>query len=120
MKKALAFILAALMIFALAACGNGARSAVAGTYNGVHSKWVGSDEWDEEEFSVELKADGTGTSNRDGASYDITWDIDGENFTMTETFIGKIEYTGTLKDGELHIYNGEPSDPLTYEYVYKK
>ena len=40
---------------------------------------------------------------------------------MKETFLGmSIDYTGTLKDGELHIYNGEPESDLTYEYVYKK
>ena len=40
---------------------------------------------------------------------------------MTEKFLGMtIDYTGTLKDGELHIYNGDPSSDLTYEYVYKK
>ena len=40
---------------------------------------------------------------------------------MKETFMGiSIDYTGTLKDGELHTYNDEPTDDLTYEYVYAK
>ena len=31
-----------------------------------------------------------------------------------------LSVTGTLKDGELTIFNGDPSSDLTYEYVYKK
>ena len=132
MKKIIALTLIALLAFALCACGGSgggetkaeapADNPAAGTYTGVHSKFVGDTEWSEDEvFSLELKSDGTGTSTRDGASYDVTWKLDGENFSMTETFAGlTIDYTGTLKDGELHTYNGEPTDDFTYEYVYKK
>lgn len=40
---------------------------------------------------------------------------------MSETFIGDpIEYTGTLKDGKLDIFNGNPDDDFSCEYVYEK
>ena len=40
---------------------------------------------------------------------------------MTEKFLGStIDYTGTLKDDKLDIFNGDPDDMWTYEYVYKK
>ena len=123
MKKIIAAALVLVMALSLFACGKGneAMENAAGTYNGVQSKFVGDEEWEECDFVLELKSDGTGTSTRDGTSYEATWEIDGENFKMTETFLGmNIDYTGTLKDGELHIYNGDPGSDLTYEYVFKK
>lgn len=123
MKKIIALAVVLMMVFALASCGNSALKDAAGKYEGVHSKFVGSETWDEDEepFSLDLKADGTATSSREGAEYSATWELEGENFKMTETFLGMtIDYTGTLKDGELHIYNGDPNEELTYEYVYKK
>lgn len=40
---------------------------------------------------------------------------------MTEKFLGiSIEYTGTLADGKLDIFNADPNDDLTCEYVYEK
>ena len=100
-------------------------SEFAGTYTGLYTKLVGDDSEgaknEDEEFSLELKADGTGTHNRDDYSFDVTWSLDGDKFKMTETFIGDpIEYTGTLKDGKLDIFNGDPEDMWTYEYVYEK
>lgn len=147
MKKILALLLALTVVFSLAACGGkdrekksenpgvthsdkdtgkekepgNANAAYAGTYEGVHCKFVGDEEWVEDEpFSLTLNADGTGVHSRDGMEFNVTWTLDGESFTMNETFIGDpIVYTGTLKDGELHLYNNTPEEPLTYEYVYK-
>ena len=130
MKRLTAFLLVFMMILTLAACGkkkdetpktDPAMEEAAGKYEGIHIKLVGADEWQEEEFSIELKADGTGTHNRDNSSYKITWTLDGEKFRMEETFIGDpIVYTGTLVDGVLDIFNGDPDDMWTYEYVYQK
>ena len=130
MKRVLFCALALLLVFSLVACGNGgkddkasAMKDAAGTYQGVYAKWVGDEDPadDEPPFSLELKEDGTGANSRDDMTFDVTWKLDGETFTMEETFIGDpIEYTGTLKDGELHIFNGDPEDALTYEYVYEK
>lgn len=123
MKKIIALAVVLMMVFALASCGNSALKDAAGKYEGVHAKFVGSEDWDDvdEAFSLELKADGTATSSREGMDFSATWELEGENFKMTESFLGlTIDYTGTLKDGELHIYNGDPEDDLTYEYVYKK
>ena len=133
MRKITAFLLIFVMILTLAACGkkdgkeaDGAKidpamAEVAGSYEGVRLKMVGDDALIDEEFSVELKADGTGTSTRDGDTYKMTWTLDGEKFTMKETFAGmSIDYTGTLVDGVLDIFNGDPADSFTYEYVYQK
>lgn len=127
MKKTLKLLLvlvAVVGVFGLTGCGKKKDdlSKYAGTYEGEYSKFVGDaeDAKSTEAFSLELKADGKGVHNRDGASYDVTWSIDGENFKMTEKFLGTIEYNGTLKDGKLVLYNGEATNPFTYQYVYNK
>ena len=122
MKKTIAVVLALVMALMLVACGSSARNDAAGTYKLRQCKFVGTDEWEtDEDFTLELNADGTGTRTTDGSSFELTWDIDGESFTMTETFLAlTTDYTGTLKDGELHIYNGDPTDDLTYEYILAK
>ena len=126
MKKSLNFLFVltlAIMVFTLTGCGKD-LSAYAGNYVGEQSKLVGDTEWqsaEEEPFSIELKDNGKGKFTRDGESFDITWEIDGEKFTMKETYAGiTIEYNGTLKDGKLHIYNGDASNDFTYEYELSK
>lgn len=121
MKKIIAIALIAITLIALVACGDSEMKAVSGTYTGEKCKFVGDSEWQNEEFSIELKADGTGTFNRDDEHFSLTWTLEGEKFTMKETFLGiSNDYTGTLKDGVLDIFNGDPEDDLTYEYVLKK
>lgn len=111
-----------LLTTLLAACAENPLKAASGTYVGKYTKLVGDDTKEEDDpFSVTLKDDGTGTSARKGAVYQITWTLEGEKFTMKETFMGlSIDYTGTLKDGNLDIFNGDPTDIWTYEYVYAK
>lgn len=125
MKRTIVFALAVLMLLTLGACGKKEptpQELAAGTYKLVHSKFAGDSEWQtDESANVVLNADGTGTSTRNDETYKMTWTVEGEKFTMKETFMGiTLDYTGTLKDGELHTYNGDPADPLTYEYVYAK
>lgn len=121
--KLLVALLAVFTVITLTGCGSKTDlSKYAGTYEGEYYKYVGdSEKLTDEEFSVELKSDGTGSSNRNGATYKITWSLDGDKFTMEETFVGDpIEYTGTLKDGKLDIFNGDKNDDFTVEYVYSK
>ena len=138
MKKVLSIVLVAILLFAglfiLTGCGNDSNdsgnakneslSAYAGTYKGEYTKFVGdkdSAKNDKAVFSLELNADGTGTNKRDGEEYKVTWSVEGENFKMSETFMGmSIDYTGTLKNGKLDIFNGDPKNDLTCEYVYSK
>ena len=129
MKKYSKILLVSLLFVSLifiTGCGDKKNDLkeYAGTYEGKYTKIVGdSDEYKnfEEKFSLELKEDGTGKHNRDGESYDVEWDLDGEDFKMKDKFMGAtIEYTGTLKDGKLQIFNGDPKDIWTYEYYYEK
>ncbi|MBQ1679233.1 MAG: hypothetical protein II062_06870 [Oscillospiraceae bacterium] len=129
--KLLALLLCLLLTaLLLAACGsltspaetvNPAVRAAAGTYVGQYTKLVGSETKNEEVFSLTLKEDGTGVHARNDMEFKVTWTLEGESFSMKETFIGDpILYTGTLKDGVLDIVNGDPDTPFTYNYVYKK
>lgn len=124
MKRISLSLVFVILISALfASCGNNAEiSAASGTWKGVYTKFVGDETKNtNEQFSLELKADGTGTHARNDAEYQIEWSLEGESFKMTETFLGlKIEYTGTLKGNELIIFNGDPDNDLTYQYVYEK
>lgn len=124
MKKVIALLMAVMMVIGLTACGNSELKAASGTYKGEYTKMVGDDEDDkttDEEFTLTLESNGKGKHDRDGLSIDVTWELEGENFKMTETFMGmKLEYTGTLKDGKLDIFNGDPEDIWTMEFVYSK
>ena len=121
-KKLIALLLAlAVVTVLLTACGDSAMKAAAGTYVGQYTKVVGDDTQNQETFSLKLAEDGTGKHSRDGMEFNVTWTLEGETFTMKETFLGaSIEYTGTLKDGVLDIFNGDPKNLLTYEYIYQK
>ena len=91
------------------------------TYDGLYTKFVGDEEKDEsDDFSLILKPDGTGVSKRDGNEFDVTWKIEDGAFLMTETFMGiTIDYTGKITNESLDIFNGEPDDDFTCEYVYE-
>ncbi len=124
MKKITALLVAVLMVLGLAACGDSALSAAAGTYKGQYTKFVGDGEDaknTDEEFTLVLEKNGKGTHSRNDLEIDVEWQLEGENFKMTETFMGMtIEYTGTLTGTTLDIFNGDPEDPFTAEYVYEK
>ena len=130
--RRIAFILALLMLaISLIACADKAKepdpvetNPAVGTYAGVYGKWVGSKDpspAEEDPFSMDLNADGTGTFHRDGMDFDLTWTLDGTAITIKETFVGlENDYAGTLENGKLHIFNGDPENELTYEYMFEK
>ena len=127
MKKysILLVLVAVFTIVFVTGCGDKKEdlSKYAGTYEGKYTALVGDPENKDEEdvFSLELKEDGTGKHNRNGNDFNVTWEIDGEDFKMSETFVGDpIIYTGTLKDGTLKIYNGDKNNNFTYIYYYEK
>lgn len=100
---------------------NPETASVAGEYIGIKSGFVGDDIGPGEEFSLILNEDGTGTNKRDGQEFICNWSVDGDKFTMKDEFMGvTIDYTGTIKDSVLEIYNGEPENEFTYKYVYEK
>ena len=122
-SKLIALVLAAALLATLfAGCKSNPLKPYAGTYLGQTEKLVGDDTVEAIDYKLVLADDGTGTHSRDGLTLKITWTLDGENFTMQETFLGMgLDYTGTLKaDGSLVIYNGDPTDDWTYIFTYAK
>jgi|GEM_PF-2397372 hypothetical protein len=131
MKKFFALLLAALTVLSVFACFTACKKEEAkddkkaealGTFVYEKHKYVGDEEWySEHEWELVLDAEGKGTSKRDGAEYDLTWELDGEKIPFKETFAGiTIEYNGTLKDGVLNFFDGDPESAITCEYVFNK
>ena len=125
--KLIALLLAlALLAGLFAACEtvDPAVKAAVGTYEGQYTKCVGDSDDDrvtDQAFKLTLTEDGKGTHERDGLTLNVNWSVNGEKITVQETFIGiTLDYTGTVKDGELHLFNGDPENIWTVEYVYKK
>lgn len=119
--KAAALLVLILAISLLAACSESPMELASGTYVGEYSKLVGEDVKDRTPFSLILNADGTGLHSRDGSEFEVSWSLKGEDVTVRETFLGlSIDYTGTLKDGRLNLFNGDPGKASTAEYVYRK
>ena len=94
----------------------------ASVWIGQYTKFVGDDDSaknEDDEFTLKLYNDGTGEHHRDDLDIDCTWTQEGSDFTMQESFMGMtIDYTGTLNGDDLVLYNGDPDDDLTCEYVY--
>ena len=102
---------------------NPACAAVAGTYIGKYTKFVGDPDTakKEEPFKLILNEDGTGKHFRNDLEIKVPeWSIDGENIKLTEKFLGTLDYTGVLSGNSLTLYNGDPANALTCTYVYEK
>lgn len=105
MKKALAALLALMMILTLSACG-GKSDDVTGKYLCVSAKVYG-DSAEPDDRWLELKKGGKGTFF-DGYEFNLEWKLDGETFTGTVSFMGmENSLEGTLKDGVLNAKYGD-------------
>lgn len=108
MKRLLALCLALCMTLALVACGDKGPD-VSGKYTCVGMRFEGIEELSEPtgDSWLELKQNGKGTSCDFGVELNMTWELDGENFTYTTKFLGmKNTLSGTLKDNVIEIDNG--------------
>ncbi|MBE7018169.1 MAG: zinc-ribbon domain-containing protein [Ruminococcaceae bacterium] len=97
-KKLLIIIAAAIIVILaiiLICCTGGGSAPELGLYKGVSFTYAGS-EFDSEDEWIELKSGGKGTLNLMGDEYSFKWELDGEEFTITQN---GDEYTGTLKNG---------------------
>lgn len=99
MKRIFALFLAVVMLLSLTACG-GEPDPNAGKYLGVRGEMNGviltMEELYPGESYLELKDGGKGKLVLEGDAFNITWKLDGENFTMD---IEGDACDGTLKDG---------------------
>jgi len=97
--------------------------AAAGTYIGLYTKFVGDPEDAKnttEAFKLVLNDDGTGMQYRNNLEIKIPeWSLENGAISLTEKFLGTIDYTGTLSGNRLSLFNNDPANPLTCEYVYE-
>ena len=121
-KGLLLVVFVMISVLFITGCGKD-LSKYAGTYKLEYSKYVGDPDTakNTEEWTIVLEKDGTGKSNRDGASYNVEWSMKGDDITLKEKFAGITnDYNGTLKDGKLDIFNGDKTKEITLEAVFSK
>lgn len=124
-------VLAAALLIGLAACGKaGPAPTPTPTVNPAVGEWIGEyrkfvgDPDDakntEEPFTLVLTEDGKGFFKRDDNEFEVSWTLEGEALTMQETYlVFTNDYTGVLEEGALHLFNGDPEDIWTCEYVFR-
>ena len=124
MKKIILCLVLIISVFLFVGCGKDDLSDYAGIYKLEYYKYVGDADTEKNTSSIEeitLNKDGTGKSVRDGLSIEVTWSIEENNITLTETYMGsKLYYTGTLKNNRLELYNGDKTNIFTVLKVYNK
>ena len=109
-RMIIALVLVLLMVFALAACGEGGaaedpNAAYYGTYNLIMVKMgplvaTPTDMGVFEGASVELQADGKAIFNDGESAEDTTYTIEGSNFTLVES---DTEFKGTIENDTLTL-----------------
>lgn len=65
-----------------------------------------------------LDGKGKGEYHREGAVHKITYTFDDPNIVITDKKTG-IHYRGTLKEGNLLIYDGGDNETLKSEFLFK-
>ena len=120
-RSKLYFITAILLIFVfiISACSsNKVMDNAKGTYNFVYEKGplISSTEFD---YQFILDGYGGGEYIHKGSTHKVKYKLEGTTINLTDTITG-IKYTGTLQNGELHIYDGKPNGLNVTEFLYQK
>ena len=120
-RSKLYFITAILLIFVfiISACtSNKVVDSAKGTYNFVYEKGplISSTEFD---YQFILDGYGGGEYIHKGSTHKVKYKLEGTTINLTDTITG-IKYNGTLQNGELHIYDGNPTSINVTEFLYQK
>ena len=121
MKRSKIFIIIAIsIIFVLiitACSSNKVMDSAKGTYNFVYEKGplISSTEFD---YQFILDGYGGGEYIHKGSTHKVKYKLEGTTINLTDTITG-IKYTGTLQNGELHIYDGNPNGLNVTEFLYQ-
>ena len=120
-RSKLYFITVILLIyvFIISACSsNKIMDGAKGTYNFVYEKGplISSTEFD---YQFILDGYGGGEYIHKGSTHKVKYKLEGTTINLTDTITG-IKYTGTLQNGELHIYDGNPNGLNVTEFLYQK
>ena len=120
-RSKLYFITVILLIFVfiISACtSNKVMDSAKGTYNFVYEKGplISSTEFD---YQFILDGYGGGEYIHKGSTHKVKYKLEGTTINLTDTITG-IKYNGTLQNGELHIYDGNPNGLNVTEFLYQK
>ena len=122
MKKIICLVLVCFML--LIGCGKNELLEFEGVYKLEYTKYVGDADTEKNTnlvATITLNSDGTGKSIHDGVDHNLTWSIDGINIKILESHDESIiEYSGTLENGKLDIFDGDKNKSLTNELIYYK
>ena len=130
MKKYLGILLVIVAVFMFSGCGKDeAYKEYAGLYTEEYENLVGDPDTKTpgDGWTFELKEDGTGTSKRNGAEYNLEWHFEGDKLengrhvVIEEKFAGITNtYTGNIDGKTIDVYNGDQSNAFTLHVVFKK
>ena len=118
-KKAVLIVLMLLLLAVTFAACSSAPDGAGGECKFV-SERVGAVVRMDYDYKFILDGKGGGEYIHKGSSHKIKYSFtDGENIKISDRMTG-IVYTGTLIDGELHLYDGNPERMDVSEFVYQK
>ena len=120
-RSRLYFIIAIsiFFVFIISACSsNKVMDGAKGTYDFVYEKGpiYSSTEYD---YQFILDGYGGGEYIHKGSTHKVKYKLEGTTINLTDTITG-IKYNGTLQNGELHIYDGNPTSINVTEFLYQK
>ena len=119
MKKLIPVLLALLVLMTAVYGCSSAPDAAKGEYK-IVSERVGAVVKTDLDYKFILDGKGGGEYIHKGSSHKIKYSYsDGENITISDRMTG-IVYKGTLINGELHIYDGDPEKIDVSEFVYQR
>ena len=119
MKKLIPVLLALLVLMTAVYGCSSAPDAAKGEYK-IVSERVGAVVKTDLDYKFILDGKGGGEYIHKGSSHKIKYSYsDGENITISDRMTG-IVYKGTLINGELHIYDGNPEKIDVSEFVYQR
>lgn len=116
MRKWIIVLMSLALAFGLTSCGKQQETDKhAGKYILTDEKFSDGSGEISQEWTLILEKDGKGKSNRSNLDIDVEWSVEGDKLKLTEHFLGKIEWEGTIKDGVIYL-----NDSTIRVYVFTK
>ncbi len=74
--------------------------------------------YDDLDYIMTLDGYGKGEWKREDKIHNIKYTLNGNNIKIEDKLTG-IYYNGTVSDGQLHLYDGDPNDMMVTEYMFE-
>lgn len=111
-------VIFALMFMCVSSCTQKTPDGARGTYIFVYEKGPLFSSTDLD-YQFILDGYGGGEYIHKGSTHKVKYKLEGTTINLTDTITG-IKYNGTLQNGELHIYDGNPTSVNVSEFLYQK